>query len=257
VTARALVTGASSGIGEAFARRLAAQGTSVVLVARREERLVALAGELAGDGVEAEVLVADLAAEDGLAAVEARMASSQRPVDLLVNNAGFGSSGDFAELDLATELEMVQLNVVAVVRLTRAALDAMVPRGGGGVVNVSSLAGILALPGSAIYGASKAFVTSFTEALAAENRGSGVHFQALCPGLVRTEFHESADWHVGPVPRLAWSTPEQVVDASLAALGSARVVVVPTALYRLGAAAVRPLPRRLVSRVVAAVARRR
>ncbi len=247
---RALVTGASSGIGETFARHLAARGDDLVLVARREDRLRALATDLAGHGVDVEVLPADLTAEEGLVAVEQRLRASTKALDLLVNNAGFGSSGAFAELDLDRELQMIALNVVALVRLTRAGLDTMVERGAGSIVNVSSMASFQAMPLSATYAATKAFVTSFTEALAEEVRGSGVRLQALCPGLTRTDFHTTAEWRLGWLPGIAWQSSEQVVDISLAALGRGQVVVVPGVVNRVAAGASWLLPRGLVTRLV-------
>lgn len=256
MTERALVTGASSGIGEAFARRLAAQGHDLVLVARREDRLQALAAELAGGDVDVEVLVADLTTEEGLAEVESRLASPTEVVGLLVNNAGFGTTGAFAELDLARELEMIDLNVVALVRLTRAGLDAMIGRGDGAIVNVSSLAGFQALPHTATYAASKAFVTSFTEALAEEVRGAGVRLQVLCPGFTRTEFHSRAEWNLSWLPGPSWQSSAQVVDASLAALSTGRVVVIPGILNKVTARASWLLPRGFLRRVVSISTRR-
>jgi short-subunit dehydrogenase len=258
VSRRALVTGASSGIGETFARRLAARGDHVVLVARRQDRLRALAGELADHGVDVEVLPADLTAEDGLAEVEQRLRAPTKAVDLLVNNAGFGSNGPFAELDLDRELAMIDLNVVALVRLTRAGLDAMLGRGAGAIVNVSSMASFQALPQTATYAATKAFVTSLTEAVAEETRGSGVRLQALCPGLTRTEFHTTASWHMGWLPAGAWQSSQRVVDASLAALdrGRGRVVVIPGVANALAARVSWLLPRGLVTRLVSTTVRR-
>lgn len=253
---RALITGASSGIGETFARRLATRGDDLVLVARRQDRLQALADDLATSGIDVEVLAADLTDEEGLAAVEQRVASSTKPVDLLVNNAGFGTSGPFAELALDRELEMIELNIVAVVRLTRAGLNAMAQRGAGTIVNVSSLASFQALPLTATYAATKAFVTSFTEALAEEARGSGVRLQALCPGMTRTEFHATAAWDLPWLPAVVWQSAEQVVDASLAALGTGRVVVIPGVSNKLAAAASWLLPRRVVTRLVSSTVRR-
>jgi uncharacterized protein len=168
----ALVTGASAGIGTAFATQLAARGDGVVLVARDRDRLDALAGVLAGShGVATEVLVADLTDPDQLASVEARLGDRDRPIDVLGNNAGFGTNGRFAELDRDTEAREIGLNVVALVRLTHAAVAPMIERGSGGVLNVSSLAGGQPTPGNATYGATKAFVTSFTQSLHEEVRG--------------------------------------------------------------------------------------
>ena len=256
MSGRALVTGASSGIGEAFARRLAAQGHDMVLVARREDRLGALATELSGQGVDVEVLAADLTTEEGVVSVEQRLTAPTRAVDLLVNSAGFGTSGAFNDLALGRELEMIELNVVALVRLTRAALDSMRDRGAGSIVNVSSMASFQGLPRNATYAATKAFVTSFTEALAEEVRDSGIRLQALCPGFTHTEFHTTASWSSGWLPGSVWQTPEQVVEASLAALESGRVVVVPGLLNKVAARVSWLLPRKVVSRLVNAGARR-
>ncbi len=256
VPSRALVTGASSGIGEVFARRLAAAGADVVLVARRHDRLAALARELGAGPVEIEVLPADLTDDDGLAAVERRLAATDRPVDLLVNCAGFGTTGHFAELPVEREVAMIGLNVVALVRLTHAGLVAMADRGNGTIVNVSSMAGFQALPRTATYAATKAFVTNFTEALAEEARGSGVHLQALCPGFTRTEFHTTNAFDVGRLPGWAWQSPEEVVDASISALGRNRVVVVPGALNRVAVTASWLAPRSVVRRVVSVLVRR-
>jgi short-subunit dehydrogenase len=251
------VTGASSGIGEAFAERLARDGYDLVVVARSRDALEALARRLREKrGVEVEVLVADLTRADDVAAVESRIAA-EPGLDLVVNNAGVGSSGPFAESDPAREQEQVQLNVLALVRLTRAALDSMVPRGQGSIVNVSSLAAMAPLPYSATYGATKAFVNSFTEALAEELRGSGVRVQALCPGFIRTNFQKRAGVDPGTVPDFAWMTPDAVADASLAALGRGQVVCVPGAGYRALSLLTGALPRRLVGRAIGAAQSRR
>jgi short-subunit dehydrogenase len=222
--ARALVTGASSGIGEVYARGLAARGTALVLVARRADRLEALAEELT---VPVEVLAADLADPDDLRRVEARVAAPTDPVDLLVNNAGFGTTGPFATLDVEREEEEIRVNVLAVVRLSRAALSGMVERGRGGIVNVSSLAAFQPDPGNATYGATKAFVLSFSEALAEELRTTGVRVQALCPGYTRTEFQTTAEYETSRIPKAVWQRPEQVVEASLTALDKNKVVCIP------------------------------
>lgn len=253
---RALITGASSGIGEAFARRLAARGSDVVLVARRADRLEDLARELEGHGQRVEVLAVDLTDPDGVTQVERRLVAADQPVDLLVNNAGFGTTGRFVDLPVERELEMIELNVVALVRLTRAALGPMVARGDGSIVNVSSMAGFQALPRTATYAATKAFVTIFTESVAEEVRGTGVTVQALCPGFTRTEFHGTNNYDVSRVPKVTWQSPDQVVDASLRGIDHRRVVVVPGALNRLTATVSWLTPRSVVRRVAAAVVRR-
>ncbi len=254
---RALVTGASSGIGEAFARRLAADGYDLVLVARRADALSALAGDLeAKHGVGATPLPADLAAEEELARVEAAVAG-EPPLDLLVNNAGFGVEGIFAEAPLAGQTAMIRVNVEAVVRLTHAALGTMLPRGRGAIINVSSGTAFYPMPYFAVYAASKAFVNSFTEAVAEEIRGRGVRLQALCPGFTRTRFQERAGMDSSRIPSFAWQSPEEVVEASLDALERGRLVCVPGALNQLMLAAPRgQLARSLVSRAAAAFERR-
>ncbi len=252
---RALVTGASAGIGEAFARALAASHHDLVLVARRHERLEALAKELAErHHVEARAEAIDLTEEAELAALAAGVAAD--PPDLLVNNAGFGTVGAFAELELERELEEIHLNVLALVRLTRAVLPGMLGRGRGAVVNVSSLAGEGPGPFNATYAATKAFVTSFSESLHEELRGSGVVVQALLPGFTRTEFQEVAGVDPGIVPGFAWMRPETVVRASLDALRRKDAVCIPGAGNRLVGGLQALAPRGLTRRVLGAVQRR-
>ncbi len=217
--ARALVTGASSGIGEAYARRLAAEGLDVVLVARRADRLDALAGSLrAAHGVDVEVLVADLATDVGVATVVDRLSGDVSPVGLLVNNAGFGTTGRLAQLDPVREQEEIALNVGALVRLTQAVLPAMSARGSGAIVNVASIAGLTPVPGNATYSSTKAFVVAFTRSLAEEVRGTGVRVQVLCPGMTRTEFQATADVDTTTLPGFVWQEADEVVDASWRAL---------------------------------------
>jgi short-subunit dehydrogenase len=237
---RALVTGASSGIGETFARRLAARGTSLVLVARRQDRLESLAKEL---DVPVEVLAADLGDADDLQRVEERVAAATDPIDLLVNNAGFGTTGPFTTLDVEREAEEIRVNILAVVRLTRAALPGMVERRSGGVINVASLAAFQSDPGNAVYGGSKAFVLSFTEAVAEEVRRTGVRVQCLCPGYTRTEFQTTAEYETSRIPKAIWQTPDQVVDASLAALDKGKVLCIPGAHNKVAAVGSGLLPR--------------
>lgn len=252
---RALVTGASAGIGEAFARALAARHHDLLLVARRRDRLEALAKELAErHRVSASVEAVDLAEEAGLAALAAAIAAD--PPDLLVNNAGFGSFGRFAELDPERELEEVRLNVLALVRLTRAALPGMLGRGSGAVINVSSLAGEVPGPFTATYAATKAFVTSFSESLHEELRGTGVVVQALLPGFTRTEFQEVAGVDPGRVPSLAWMSAERVARASLAALERGDALCIPGAGNRLLGGLSALAPRSVARRVLGTIQRR-
>ena len=232
----ALVTGASVGIGSAFARRLAERGHELVLVARDRQRLEALAKELEAEReTSVEVLPADLTIGAELATVETRCADTGRPVDVLVNNAGFGSFGRFHELDIETETREVELNVLALVRLTHVAARAMVARGTGGILNVSSLAGFQPGPFNAVYAASKAFVTSFTESVHEELKGTGVRVTALCPGFTRTEFQERANAPAHRVPSFLWQTADDVASAGLKGLDKNHALVVSGGMNRVGA----------------------
>ena len=247
---RALVTGASAGIGKAFAGRLAHEGYDLIIVARDRQRLDELADEVrTRHRVEVEVLPADLTEPAELRVVERVVADAD--LELLVNNAGFGTMGRFAELEVDREEAEVRLNIVALTRLARAALPGMIERGRGGIINVSSLAALQPAPYNATYGATKAFVNSFTEALAEELRGSGVRVQALCPGFTRTEFQERAGIDVSRVPAFAWMTPEAVVDASLTGLRRGDVVCIAGLANRVMATLTSAVPRSLAGRVVA------
>jgi len=238
----ALVTGASSGIGEATARLLAAHGVGrLVLVARRADRLERLAEDLGAlHHTDVEVLAADLAE---LARVEQRLSDGDRPIDLLVNNAGLGTSGLFASLPSDGEEHEIQVNVVALVRLTRAVLPGQIERGRGAVLNVSSMASYQPSPGGATYAATKAFVTSFSEAVHEEVRPSGVTVTALCPGFTRTEFQETSGVDQSRVPGFAWTSVESVASAGLAGAAAGRALAVPGWGYRLIAGVTTPLPR--------------
>jgi short-subunit dehydrogenase len=237
----ALVTGASSGIGLEFARVLAERGCNLVLVARRADRLEALAKELSS--VSVEVLPADLGSDDGLAQVEQRLADS--PVELLVNNAGIASGGPFEATDVAYEDQMVRVNVLALMRLCRAALGPMVTAQHGGIINVSSLAGEQPLRGYATYSASKAYVTTFTEALSAEVRGQGVHVTLLKPGYVWTEMNPegpSRDSLQGKI----WLEADAVARHAVDAVERGRLMSVPGPHWRLASGMIQALPRQLV-----------
>ena len=243
---RALVTGASSGLGAAFAEALARRGFDLVVVARRRERLETLAEELRGRyEVAVQVLAADLTSGAELQSIESRVASDAA-LSILVNNAGFGTTGRFAETDPDREEAEIRLNVIALSRLARAALPGMIARGSGGIINVSSVSALLPGPYHATYGATKAFVNSFTEALHEELRGTGVQVQALCPGFTRTEFQERAGVTSRSVPTFAWMSPEYVVENSLAALRRGTLVCVPGPIYQLLTALISLLPRSLV-----------
>jgi short-subunit dehydrogenase len=225
----ALITGASSGIGETYARRLSRDGYSVVLVARRRDLLEKLAQELGN----AEVLPADLTSDTGLRAVEERIASAP-DLEFVVNNAGFGTMGVFWQTDLEQQLRMHQLHVMTTVRLTHAALRAMVPRGKGTLINVSSVAAFGTAPGSVSYSATKAWMNSFTEGLDMElkTQGSAVKVQALCPGFTITGFHEAAHMDRNTVPDWMWMKAEDVVNASMKGLAKGEVFVVPGTFYK-------------------------
>ena len=237
---RALVTGASSGIGASFARRLAKDGYRLILVARRRDRLEALAREIGG----AEILVADLTIEEELKRVENRIAFAD-DLTLLVNNAGFGVEGRYAEVPVDGQVQMHRLHVMATLRLTHAALKGMVARGAGAVVNVSSVAGFAQSPGAVSYCATKAWMNSFTEGLAMElrSRNSKVKVQALCPGFTLSEFHDVARMDRNRVAGWLWMRAEDVVDASLRGLARDTLFVVPGAVYKLVVAMERLLPR--------------
>ena len=222
----ALITGASSGLGASFARQLAARGYQLILVARRRERLEQLAAELgARHRLNVEVLPADLSQAAEVERVVARIAG-QPALELLINNAGFGTTGPFAKSDPARQLDMIQVHVIASVRLCQAALPGMIRRGRGGIINVSSLVALLPpLPGNVTYTATKSYLARFSEVLQLELTDSGVRVQALCPGLTRTEFHsgpEFKDFGPARTPALLWMTADQVVSRSLKALESGR-----------------------------------
>ena len=224
----ALVTGATAGIGYAFARAFAARGYDVVLVARDGARLEGVAKELRdADGVDAQVLVADLVSEDGLRAVEARLHEGDAPVDVLVNNAGMGTYGNFAELDVRREVQEIELNVLALVRLTHAALSGMVARGDGAVLNISSLGAYQPGPWNATYCATKAFVNSFSHAVHEEVRRRGVHVMVVCPGYTHTEFHDRSGLGPTQVPEFMWQSPDEVVRAALRDLDRRRALSIP------------------------------
>lgn len=243
----ALVTGASSGIGLAFAHSLAARGHDLVVVARSVDKLEQLAASL--PSVDVEVLGADLADDAGMASVEERLRSSEQPVDVLVNNAGFGTTGRFAELPIEDEDQEIRLNVLALTRLTGAALPGMVARRSGAVVNVASIAAFQPTPGTATYGGTKAYVLSFTQALREELRGTGVKALVVCPGFTKTEFQARANYEVKGLAARFWQTPEDVAQAALSALDKDAGVCVPGWQNKVAAGATHLTPRRLLPRI--------
>ncbi|ACZ89228.1 SDR family NAD(P)-dependent oxidoreductase [Streptosporangium roseum] len=247
----ALITGATAGIGAAFARRLAADGFSLVLVARDEKRLTSSAESLRlRYGVEVEVLPADLAAEEGLTAVEARL---REGVDLLVNNAGFGHPGAFLDVPVADELRMLKVHCEAVLRLTLAALPGMRERDRGAVVNVASVAAFFT---RGTYSASKAWVVNFSESIASELTGTRVRVMALCPGFVRTEFHDRASMDVSGIPRFLWLSADDVVDEAMRDLARGRRVSIPDIRYKAIVGVGRLIPRGLAGEVSRRLGRR-
>jgi short-subunit dehydrogenase len=227
----ALITGASSGIGVAFARRLAVQGYDLILVARREERLIQLATELQQQFIiRAETIVADLANAMDVERIEYRIAELPM-VELLVNNAGFGVPGKFAEIGLDKTVAMIDVHIIASTRLTYAALPAMIARGKGAIINVASIGGFIPRPQDAVYCATKAYLISFSEALQEELAGTGVQVQALCPGFVQTEFLDSPEYKQldikAKIPKWLWTPVEQIVEESLCTLKCTKVICIP------------------------------
>jgi short-subunit dehydrogenase len=255
----AAITGASSGIGAAFARALAARGSDLMLIARRTNRLEALAAELAErHGTKSEIVTADLNVDADLERVAERLRASPR-LDLLVNNAGFGVGGLFAASEFAAQEAMHRLHIMATLRLTHAALQGMVARRAGAVINVASVAGFLTSPGAVSYGASKSWINTFTEGLWMELRGSGspVRVQALCPGFTYSEFHDVAGMDRSKLaPKAWWCSAEQVVAESLAGLERDQVFVIPGFRYRVLVGIVGRIPRGLRRALLLAMARR-
>ena len=242
----ALITGPTSGIGNAFARRLAADGHDLVLVSRDANRLEELARGLRSTyGVDVEVLAADLADDEGCRSTEKRL-SYGSPVDLLVNNAGFSINQRFLTGDIENEEAMLRVLVRAVLRLTRAAVPGMVARRHGAVINVSSVAGFVP---QSTYSAAKAWVTAFSQSLAGDLGGTGVRVMALCPGFTHTEFHERAGHDMSKIPNWLWLNAPQVVDDALRDLRRGNDVSVPGAQYKAIVALARHAPVRTLNRV--------
>jgi short-subunit dehydrogenase len=256
----AVVTGASAGIGAAFARKLAARGFDLLLVARREDRLRALADEIATlHHVRVEPMAADLTRQEELNRVAGAIRDAAN-LGILVNNAGFGTMGYFFEADVTSQEQMHQLHVLATVSLTHAALANLVPmaKEGTGVINVSSIAAFAASPQNVSYHATKAWMNAFTEGLATElaGRNSPVTVQALCPGFTLSEFHDVLGMDRARVPQSLWMTPDYVVQESLRAFAQRRLIVIPGWRYKLLAGLIRTIPAAWMRRISIAGVRR-
>jgi short-subunit dehydrogenase len=244
-----LVTGASSGIGEAFARKLAAAGANVLLVARSEDKLIRLCSELGrANKIKAQYVALDLTARDAPSRLFDETMQRDLQVELLVNNAGFGSMGDFLMLDLGSELQMIDLNIRSLVELTHVFLAPMRARKNGAIINVASTAAFQPVPFMATYAATKAFVLSFSEALWEENRVFGIKVMALCPGVTETNFFNAA--HVNKPPLRSAQTPEEVVDAALKGLRRGRSHIISGWTNYLLAESERLVPRSLIARII-------
>ena len=243
-----LITGASSGIGAAFARKLAARGRNVLLVARSEDKLIALCNELGRlTSIRAQYLALDLRDAQARSQLFEETKKRELEIDMVINNAGFGSMNDFAKLDLERELEMIELNITAVVDLTHRFLGPMRERKRGTIINVASTAGFQPVPYMATYAATKAFVLSFSEALWDENRLHGIHVMALCPGVTETNFFDTAG--IDRPPMRAVQTAEEVVETALRALPRKKSVVISGWANWFVVEAERFLPRAAVTKV--------
>ena len=240
----ALITGASAGIGRELARQFAAEKSNLVLVARRRERLEELAADLRRQhGIQVHVVAADLGQPDAPQAIVDTLAGDELTIDVLVNNAGFGILGPVAELDLSRQLEMVQVNVAALTHLTRLLLPGMLQRRRGGVLNVASTAGFQAGPFMAVYYATKAYVISFSEALADEVASSGVAVSCLCPGPTATEFAATAKMGSALMFRLQTMTAQEVAQAGYRGFRRGKLLIVPGWLNYLGSMSIRFISR--------------
>ncbi|SBS75301.1 Short-chain dehydrogenase/reductase SDR [uncultured Mycobacterium sp.] len=250
----ALVTGPTAGLGAGYARRYARDGYNLVLVARNVERLDALAAELrAANGIDVEVLPADLTEAADRAKVADRLSAG---VQVLVNNAGFGTAGEFWTAEPAQLQAQLDVNVTAVMQFTRAALPSMIAAGVGTVINIASVAGLLSGRGST-YSASKAWVVSFTEGLANGLAGTGVSIHAVCPGFVHTEFHERAGIDMASIPNIMWLGVDDVVAESLADVAKGKIISIPGLQYKVLTTVGRLVPRRVVRAVNNGIGRSR
>ena len=252
----ALITGASSGLGEEFARQLAKSKYDLVLVARREDRLKAVADDAAKLGAaKVKVIAADLTGHESAAALHRQVTAEGLQIDYLVNNAGFGTRGRFDDLPFEREMDEIELNVTALVALTRLFLPPMVSRRSGTIINVSSVGGFTPVPFMATYGATKAFVLSFSEALAEELKDSGVTVMALCPGATRTEFQKVANVEEARMPSFAFMNADTVVTQAIAAAKRGKSVCVNGPMNKIMVESTRFTPRRLVAKIAGSMFR--
>ena len=253
--ATALITGGTSGIGAAFARALAARGDDLVLVARNADRLSEMATELKErHAISVETIVTDLAIRDEVVGIAERLTSVERPIDMLINNAGFGIRARLTDADTTPQEHAIDVMVRAVLILGAAAGRAMRRRGAGTIINVSSTAGFVAMGG---YSAIKAWVTTYTESLANELHGSGVTVTALCPGWVRTEFHERAEIKIGSIPDVLWLDADRLVADCLEDVVAGKVISIPSKRYKMLITICEHLPHRTVRAVSRALTSRR
>ena len=249
-----LITGASSGIGEAFVRKLAARGHNLMLVSRSEDKLMMLCNEIGrSQNIRAEYFAVDLSERDAPRRLFEETRRRELEIDVLINNAGFGSMGDFARLDLDRELNMIDLNIRSLVELTHRFLQPMRQKKSGAIMNVASTAGFQPVPFMATYAATKAFVLSFSEALWEENRTYGVKVMALCPGVTETNFFDAS--RMQRPPARTSQTPEEVVEAGLRALARGKSSVISGWTNRLMVETERVVPRKLVLRVAGSILR--
>jgi uncharacterized protein len=253
--ATALITGGTSGIGAAFARALAARGDDLVLVARNGDRLAEMATELKERfGVSVETIVADLAERSEVVGIAERLASSEQPIDLLVSNAGFGVRTKLTAADTTPHEHAIDVMIRAVLMLGAAAGRAMRQRGTGTIINVSSTAGFMTMGN---YSAIKAWVTAYSESLSNELHGSGVRVVALCPGWVRTEFHERADLNTRSIPQFLWLDADRLVAACLKDADAGKVISIPSKRYKVLMTICEHLPHRALRAVSRALTSRR
>ncbi len=255
-----LITGASSGIGESLAREAARRKHDIVLVARRKDKLEEIADELSKRfNIHAEIVVADLTDQNDIKKVEKRI--TKNDIDVLINNAGFGSAGPFAELNIENELNEIDLNVRALVQLSYSGVKSMLERDIGTIVNISSLASYMPMTGNAVYGATKAFVTSFSHALREELGETGINVMVVCPGMTSTEFFERSKWKdatkKSPYPNFMWQTSQQVAELIFSGIDKQRTVVVPGLANKFAAAIASSLPGSVTRKITALVAKGR